>query len=164
MRLALSFVFVALGALVVIGTAAITPVQAQNQCIDRCFSNFSPMQNGGSTELRNECLSQCKGPSASYGAIAYGPKSTAYGYSYSKGTMGDAVHTAMTNCQQNGGDCKIVVTFSSGCAAVAAVESKGVYAVGQGGSRAQSQSKAMNACSSAHGAGCEIEAWTCTGD
>jgi hypothetical protein len=155
MRLALSF------AVVVLGTLAVTPSQAQNQCIDRCFSNFSPMQNGGSTELRNECLSQCKGPSVSYGAIAYGAKSAAYGYSYSKGNMADALHTAMTNCQQHGGDCKIVVSFSSGCAAVAAVESKGVYSVGQGGSQAQSQSKAMSVCTSAHGRGCQIEAWTC---
>ena len=151
MRLPLSFSFVLLG------TMAITPSQAQNDCIDRCFNTFSPMQNGGSTELRNECVSQCKGPSVTYGAIAYGPKTTANGYSYSKSNMADAVHTAMANC-------KSVVTFSSGCAAVAAVESKGAYSAGQGNSRAQSQSKAMSACTSAHGSGCQIEAWTCTGN
>ena len=157
MRLPLSFSFVLLG------TMAITPSQAQNDCIDRCFNTFSPMQSG-SAELRNECVSQCKGPSVTYGAIAYGPKTTANGYSYSKSNMADAVHTAMANCQQHGGDCKIVVTFSSGCAAVAAVESKGAYSAGQGNSRAQSQSKAMSACTSAHGSGCQIEAWTCTGN
>ena len=146
--------------------AAALAARAQNvnMCIDHCFSTFSPSENNGSTELRDECLSTCKGPSVTYGAIAYGPKNTADGYSYSKGNMEDAVHTAMANCQQHGGDCKIVVTFSSGCAAVAAVESKGVYSVGQGSSRAQSQSKAMSACTSTHGSGCQIEAWTCTGN
>jgi hypothetical protein len=158
MRLQLFFPFILLA------TMAVTPSQAQNECIDRCFSNFSPMQNGGSVELRNECVSQCKGPSVTYGAIAYGPKSTADGYSYSKDNMADAVHTAMANCQLHGGDCKIVVTFSSGCAAVAAVESKNAFSVGQGAGKAQSQSKAMSACTTAYGSGCQIEAWTCTGN
>jgi hypothetical protein len=138
------------------------PAWADNACIDRCFSNFSPSQMGGSTELRRECLEQCKaGPSIAYGAIAYGARSTANGFAYGKDNMMAAVHTAMTNCQQHGNDCKIVASFSNVCAAVAAVESKNVFSVGQGATKAQSQSKAMDACTSAHGKGCEIEVWTC---
>ena len=141
----------------------VLPARAQdvNACIDRCFGNFSPSQMGGSTELRNECLQQCKGPSVAFGAIAYGARSTANGYAFGKSNMADAVHTAMANCQAHGGDCKIVASFSNSCAAVAAVESKNVFSVGQGKTRAQSQSSAMAVCTSAHGKGCEIEAWTC---
>lgn len=137
------------------------PAQADNACIDRCFSTFSPFQMGGSTELRDECLQQCKAPSVLYGAIAYGARSTANGYAYGKGNMADAVHTAMANCLAHGDDCKIVASLSNSCAAVAAVESKGVYSVAQGKTKAQSQSGALNACTSAHGKGCEIEVWTC---
>jgi len=137
------------------------PAWADNACIDRCFSNFSPSQMGGSSELRNECLQQCKGPSVAFGAIAYGARSTANGFAYGKDNMMAAIHTAISNCQQHGNDCKIVASFSNVCAAVAAVESKNVFSVGQGATKAQSQSKAMDACTSAHGKGCEIEVWTC---
>ena len=141
------------------------PARAQdvNACIDRCFSNFSPSQMGGSTELRNECLQQCKAPSVAFGAIAYGARSTANGYAYGKSNMKAAIQTAISNCQQHGDDCKIVASFSNSCAAVAAVESKNVYSVGQGKTKAQSQNSAMALCTSAHGKGGEIEAWTCSG-
>ncbi len=137
------------------------PASADNACIDRCFGTFSPSQMGGSTELRDLCVQQCKGPSLLYGAIAYGARSTANGYAYGKGNMADAVHTAMANCQAHGNDCRIVASYSNSCAAVAAVESRSVFSVGQGATRAQSQSRAMSVCSSAHGAGCEIEVWSC---
>ena len=142
--------------------ALILPARADNACIDRCFSNFSPSQMGGSTELRRECLEQCQaGPSVAYGAIAYGARSTANGYAFGKNNMMAATRTAMTNCQAHGDDGKIVASFSNVCAAVAAVERKNVFSVGQGATKAQSQSQAMRACTSAHGAGCEIEVWTC---
>lgn len=141
--------------------ALILPARADNACIDRCFGTFSPSQMGGSTELRDECLQQCKGPSLAYGAIAYGARSTANGYAYGKGNMADAVHTAMANCQAHGNDCKIVASFSNSCAAVAAVESRNVFSVAQGANKTQTMSRAMSACTGAHGAGCEIEVWTC---
>ena len=137
------------------------PAHADNACIDRCFSNFSPSQMGGSTELRRECLEQCSAPSVAYGAIAYGARSTANGYAFDKNNMADAIHTAMANCQVHGDDCKIVASFSNSCAAVAAVESKGVYSVAEGKTKAQSQSGALKVCTRAHGKGCEIEVWTC---
>ena len=68
---------------------------------------------GGSTELRDECLQQCKAPSLLYGAIAYGARSTANGYAFDKNNMADAIHTAMANCQAHGDDCKIVASFSN---------------------------------------------------
>ena len=97
----------------------------------------------------------------SYGAIAYGATSTAYGYSYDQDTPGRAQRMAMSECRRNGDDCEVVANFSNSCAAVAAVEEKGVYAVGMGGTSDSAQSNAMAACAQKHGEGCEIEAWTC---
>jgi hypothetical protein len=141
------------------------PAQAQNQnaCIDRCFSNFSPSQNNGSTELRRECLEQCKAPSTLYGAIAYGAQSLAYGDAFGKSSAAEAQRSALGFCRPNGNDCKIVASFSNSCAAVAAVESKGRFTVGQGSSRAQAQSKAMSSCAAIGGA-CVIEDWSCSGN
>jgi hypothetical protein len=159
LRFLFALVLFSLAALAV--PALTNPARADNACIDRCFSTFSPSQMDGSTELRDECLQQCKAPSLLYGAIAYGARSTANGYAFDKNNMADAIHTAMANCQVHGDDCKIVASFSNSCAAVAAVESKGVYSVAEGKTKAQSQSGALKVCTRAHGKGCEIEVWTC---
>jgi len=145
---------------------AAAPADAQNQnaCIDRCFSNFSPSQMQGSDEPRRECLLQCKAPSRLYGAIAYGAQSMAYGDAYGKSSAAEAERSALGFCRPNGNDCKIVASFSNSCAAVAAVEAKNRFTVGQGSSRAQAQSKAMASCASQIGGKCEIEDWSCSGN
>jgi len=53
-----------------------------------------------------------------FGAIAYGPKSTAYGYSYSWDSEAQAESTAMKNCAQHGNDCEVAVWFRQQCGAV----------------------------------------------
>ncbi len=150
--------------LIFLACSAAAQAQDMNACIDRCFSNFSPSQNGGSTELRRECLQQCKGPSVQYGAIAYGAASTANGYGWGKSTPGEAQRTAMVNCRAHGDDCKIVANFSNSCEAVAAVESKNRFAAGNGRTRTSAQDSAMKACQAQVGGKCEIEVWTCSGN
>jgi hypothetical protein len=145
----------------VFGAAAPALAASVNSCIDSCFSNYSPTTCSTCADVRSLCLQKCGKGSASFGAIAYGAQSTANGYAFGKGSAGDANRTALANCRQHGDDCKIVATFSDSCAAVAAVEDKGVLSVGQGATRDQAQSRAMSACKSEHGDGCEIEAWTC---
>lgn len=145
--------------------AAGSGAQAQNvnACIDRCFSNFSPSQMGGSEELRRECLEQCHGPTTAYGAIAYGAKSAANGYAWGKSSKAEADRTAMVNCQNNGNDCKIVADFTNSCEAVAAAEAKGRFSTGGGKSQAEAQNNAMKSCKAQIGGSCEIEVWTCAG-
>jgi hypothetical protein len=103
----------------------------------------------------------CEKPKVSYGAIAYGPHSTANGYAFGKSSAGEASRTAMANCAQNGDDCKVVTSFSNSCAAVAAVEDQGRYATGQGDTRDEAQSNALAVCKKQGKGECEIEAWTC---
>lgn len=112
----------------------------------------------------NNCMSLNReeaAPSASFGAIAYGARRTAAGWAYGKATASAANSAALSECRKHGDDCELVVSLSSGCAAVAAIESQSVFAVGEGSTRQQAESKAMNACTSRHGSGCEIEAWAC---
>lgn len=112
------------------------------------------------------CVSNCEmakksEPSVSFGAIAYGARSTAAGWAYGKASASAANSTALFECRKHGDDCQLVITLSNGCAAVAAIESQGIFAVGQGSTRQQAKSRAMNACTGQHGSECKVEAWTC---
>lgn len=134
-------------------------------CVADCQSATycdSQMNASGECGRRlNDCyLSQCKRPSRSYGAIAYGAQSTAAGWAYDFGTAGGAHRRALSNCTQHGDDCKVVVSFSNSCAAVAAGTNKR-FATGQASNRQQAQASAVAACRRQGGTQCEIQAWSC---
>ena len=87
---------------------------------------------------RADCAGeQCIKPIVSYGAIAYGAKRTAYGTSSDQHTRQEAERSALAECRENADDCTLVASFANGCAAVAAIESKGVYSTGNGDTRAR---------------------------
>lgn len=111
---------------------------------------------------RADCVGdQCTKPTASYGAIAYGAKSTAYGTSANQRTQQGAERGALADCRSNGDDCQLVASFSQGCAAVAAIESKGVFSTGSGDTEQAAEDAALRTCERVHGRGCEIEVWNC---
>jgi hypothetical protein len=149
----------------IILAATMPPGLARADCVDECQRSFGGCYGPEADQcLRHlqQCYSeQCNRPKVAYGAIAYGAKSTGYGYSFDKRTQQDAERTALNNCRPNGDDCKIVTSFSNSCAAVAAIESKGVFSTGGGGTQQAAQDNALKACERSHGKGCEIEVWTC---
>ncbi len=160
----LRWIVVPLGGVMVGLAAHVAPVRAES-CIESCFTYSCSNPSDWGCAYRNSCMSECNrhssDSSGSFGAIAYGARSTAGGWAHGKATASAANNAALSECRKNGDDCELVASLSSGCAAVAAVESKGVFAVGQGSTRQQAQSRAMNACTSQHGSGCEIEVWAC---
>jgi len=142
------------------------PTAARADCIDECDTRYNCTGVGVDFNLcdqeRMECMqTECSKPRILYGAIAYGAESTAAGWAYDMGTAGDADRTALANCNKYGNDCKLVASFSNSCAAVAAIEKKGVFSVGRGSTQSEAQSNAIDACTSRNGKGCEIEAWSC---
>ncbi len=147
--------------------AAMAPLGiARADCVDECqraYGSCFGMDQNACLERLQQCYrQQCDKPQVSYGAIAYGAKSAAYGYSFDERSSRDADRKALTNCQPNGNDCKVVTRFSNSCAAVAAVESKGVFSTGSGGTEKSAEDSALKSCARDHGKGCEIEVWTCT--
>ena len=67
-----------------------------NSCIDQCFSSFRPPADcPACTGLRDQCLKQCSKVGPSYGAIAYGRTSGAWGSSYQWDSRAKAESTAM---------------------------------------------------------------------
>ena len=145
--------------------ATVAPVRA-GTCVEGCFSYECKTPSDWGCAYRNSCMSACErepnNSSGSFSAIAYGAQSTASGWAWDKDTASLANKAALSECRKNGNDCEIVVRISSGCAAVAAIESDGVFAVGRGSTRQRAQSSAMDACASQHGSGCKIEAWVCS--
>jgi hypothetical protein len=139
---------------------------ARADCVDECqraYGSCFGMDQNACLERLQQCYrQQCDKPTVSYGAIACGAKSTAYGYSFNERSARDADRKALAKCQPNGDDCKIVSSFSNSCAAVSAIESKGVFSTGSGGTEEAAANNALKACERDHGRGCEIEVWTCT--
>jgi hypothetical protein len=152
----------AAGFTVITGMGAAGPMawaQSVNRCIDQCFDLH--IDQPGSTVLRDLCVKQCNKPRVLFGAIAYGAESEATGWAYDYETEDEARHNALRNCAKNGNDCRVVMSFSNSCGAVAAGTNKR-FATGEGVSQKQAQADAVANCSSAGGTKCDIQAWSCT--
>ncbi|MGB2059103.1 DUF4189 domain-containing protein [uncultured Alcanivorax sp.] len=83
-----------------------------------------------------------------------------YGFSYDYGTLSEAQSRALSEC---GYGCRVVQTFSSGCAAYAADQARGstVYGWGTASNGGQAQNTALQYCRSRGGQQCMVRAWGC---
>jgi Domain of unknown function (DUF4189) len=100
-------------------------------------------------------------PASSYGAIAYGSKSGAWGTSYHWGSEAKAESSAMQTCKQHGDDCEVMVWFDRKCGAV--VAAKGDVAFwGLGDSEAEARTDALAKCDQGGGNGCKVQAYECS--
>ena len=137
MRHARGIAGTALGVMVALTAGA--PAEAQD-----CSTTCSRYEEGQCVEY----LHSCTGPSApalSYGAIAYGRTSQAWGFSYSWGSRAKAESVALQNCAQHGDDCESMVWFEHKCGAV--VSGEGATAFwGLGDSEGQARADAQNKC------------------
>jgi hypothetical protein len=100
-------------------------------------------------------------PPTHYGAIAYGPKSTAYGYSYGWGTQAQAESTAVKNCAQHGNDCEVAVWFKQECGAVVTDVGTGYY-WGLGNTTALALADAKKSCAKQGGKICQEKVSQCS--
>lgn len=96
-----------------------------------------------------------------YGAIAFSDQNGYYAWSVDQGSAKGAEARALSSCMQRGGGCKIAISFSNSCAALA-VGDNNRFATGQANNRSKAQSLAINACRIATGGGaCSIRAAYC---
>jgi len=130
-----------------------------NHCIDSCFSTWPGSDH---EELRQECLDQCRN-APKHGAIAYAEQNGAYGFSYNVNSASAANQRALSNCTKHGDGCKVVISFSETCAALAAGDNDR-FAASRGDGRGEAQGNALTACSRDGGKHCEIKAWACARD
>ncbi|HLJ19848.1 MAG TPA: DUF4189 domain-containing protein [Stellaceae bacterium] len=146
------------------GSAALAPARAD--CASNCDTFNNPLTNPNWQTDRTNCKERCpREPSrmtAAYGALAYGTDSTAWGFSYRQSSAAAAERDALEKCKPNGDDCKVVYRFSNTCAALAAVEDKGVFATADARSKGGAEEAAMAACTRQNGDGCVLEVSTCS--
>jgi len=139
--------------------AGIAPGRAVEMCSDVCWQ---PDYHGGCALTKHVCTGDNPETAvATYGAIAYGRTSKAWGASYHWESQSKAESVAMQKCKENGDDCEVMVWFKGQCGAVAAGEGTDAF-WGLGGSAAQARAQAQSKCEEGGGKGCEIEASECS--
>jgi hypothetical protein len=151
-------------ALTVILASMVGVTPATADCLSECFASMQcDVRNQTQCDFeRRTCSLKCmRERTVSFGAIAYGEKSHAFGYSFNQGDAARAERTALANCRKNGDDCKIVSIFSNACAAVASGASNR-FAAAEAKTREQAQAEALAACGHSAGGKCEIEVWSCS--
>ena len=97
----------------------------------------------------------------SYGAIAYGPKTSSWGSASGENSAEDADQRALSFCARNAEDCRVVASFSNTCAAVAVVESIGAIFVATNEKRGNAENLARQACTQKNPSGCRVAASIC---
>jgi hypothetical protein len=141
---------------VVLGWSA--PAWAWQSCSTEC----SRYEEGDCVEHTQTCTEETPPPPAeSYGAIAYGRTSRAFGYSYSWGSRAKAESVALNNCGQHGDDCEVMVWFERKCGAVASGQGSTAW-WGLGNNEGQARADALDKCANDGGEGCEIRVSQCS--
>jgi hypothetical protein len=144
--------------------AGLCPAPAKADCVSACQASTycdSEMNASGECGRRlNDCyINECS--RRTYGSIAYGAKSGAYGWSHDFDDAQSAENEALKNCRVDGDDCQVVVDFWNSCAAVAADGE--IVRYGLGDTRGQAEGYALATCEEDGGAQCAVQAWACTG-
>jgi hypothetical protein len=154
----------ALALALALAAAALAPPAAAD-CLSECFASMQcDVRNQTQCDFeRRACSLRCmrEQRAVSFGAIAYGERSRAFGYSFDQSDAARAERVALTNCRKNGDDCKIVSSFSNACAALASGAGNG-FAAAEAKTREQAQKEALVACSRSTGGKCEVEVWSCS--
>jgi hypothetical protein len=140
----------------------VLPADSVNYCISKCFSTFSPSSDCPTcTGERDRCVEACGKNAYSYGAIAYGARSEAWGSSYSWETKAQAEREAMTRCSEHGNDCEVMVWFEHKCGAVATDNARNVT-WGLGDGEGPARRSALDKCAQAGGVACKVKASQCS--
>lgn len=100
------------------------------------------------------------------GAFAYGAlaidrnQGPAYGFAYDYTTPSQAQQRALSEC---GGGCRVVQTFSGGCAAYAADQTRGstIYGWAKASNSGSAQNTALRFCRERGGKRCIVRVWGC---
>lgn len=100
-------------------------------------------------------------PKPNFGAIAYGAKSGAWGYSYNWDTRKQAEDNALANCKKNGSDCEVQVWYQRECGAVVLTDGNTVY-WGTGDGTGAAGANALAACKEDGGKSCTIKVAECS--
>jgi hypothetical protein len=154
MRQAIGIAATALG--VVVALTAGPPTWAQN-----CYTMCADYYEGKCIKYEQTCTTSPSAPAPSYGAIAYGRTSRAWGYSNKWSSQAKAESVAVQNCAPRGNDCEVMVWFEHKCGAVASGQGTAAF-WGVGNSDSQARAEAQSKCVSGGGGVCKVEVSQCS--
>ena len=97
----------------------------------------------------------------SWGAIAYGPKGSAWSSAYGENSAEDANQKALALCARRSDDCQVVASFSNTCAAVAVIQSTHATFVATDAKRGNAEAQARQACLQQNSRECRVAASAC---
>ncbi len=140
---------------VVAALAAVAPARAQV-----CTTTCSAYIQGECSENTTTCTTPPP-PKPNFGAIAYGPTSKAWGYSFGWDSQAQAESTAMKSCAGNGNDCEVAVWYQRECGAVVS-DSGTTYYWGVGDGTGAAVSEAQSTCKKDGGKICHPEVAECS--
>ena len=144
------------GAVVLLALGVAAPARTQ-VCETYCSDYYEGRCSAHETKCTNP-----EPPRPSYGAIAYGRKSGAYGFSYKWDSKSNAESVAMQNCAKRGTDCEVMVWFDRKCGAVAARANGTTAYWGLGDGVGAARAQAMRQCTKDGGKNCEVKVSQCS--
>ncbi len=144
------------GASALLALSAAAPARAQ-VCHEECSDYYEGQCSQHTTTCTNP-----EPPKPAFGAIAYGRKSGAFGYSYGWGDQDKAESVAMENCGKNGNDCEVMVWFDRKCGSVAAPSNSTAAYWGLGDGAGDANSHALSQCTKDGGQNCEVKVSQCS--
>lgn len=144
------------GTSVVLALSLSAPARAQV-----CHEECSDYYEGTCSQYTTTCTNP-EPPKPSFGAIAYGRKSGAWGYSYGWGDRDKAESVAIENCGKNGKDCEVMVWYDRKCGAVAARSDTTAAYWGLGDGAGAANSQALSQCTKDGGKNCEVKVSKCS--
>jgi uncharacterized protein DUF4189 len=130
-------------------------------CSETCSDYYQGTCVQHTTTCSNDSTSSGSGSSDSYGAIAYGRHSAAWGYSYRWGSQEKAEDEAMRQCKGHGDDCESIVWYKNQCGAVAASDADDAF-WGLGGSKDKASAAAKQKCDDAGAVNCAVQVAQCS--
>jgi hypothetical protein len=142
---------------VLLALAAGAPARAQVPCSTVC----SRYDQGQCVEYMHYDCSSPSAPAPSYGAIAYGRTSQAFGFSFSWESESKAESVAMRNCGQHGDDCEVMVWFEHRCGAVSSGGGTTAF-WGVGDSDGEARADAQKKCQDGGGSDCAVQVSQCS--
>jgi hypothetical protein len=139
--------------------AGSSPAGAIQRCHTTCDQSYA---DRGCVVWRTHCEDDQAAPTTSYGSIAYGRNSQAFGFSHGWENQSKAESVALQNCGKHGNDCEAIVWFERKCGAVAARGDSTAVFWGLGNTPVEARKVAMDNCTKDNGRDCEVKVSHCS--
>lgn len=159
--------------LVVLGALMLEAAPASADCLSLCMKTqgcsgasaaSQSTMSGSCANMNSFCQLQCQpsGNGMRYGAIAYSPKSNAWGTVRGLSDQSSAEAAAMAYCGKYAADCQLLLSYADACVAVSISRNNIIAWDFDPKSRGLAENKARDDCQKKSGGSCRGMASDCS--